>query len=241
MSGFTKLVPEIISSSIWNEPSDIRIVWITLLAAKDQNGYVRGDARTIARLANVDICISEQALDKFQQPDPSSHTPDNDGRRIAPAPGGWLILNHEIYRAKDRNAYFREYMKKRREKSVVKNVNVNTTIPSVSVSVSDSEDGGSKGEDVKTSYGELNCVKLTEKEYKILFDQRGSELLLRGIDILDSYIASKGKDPYKSHYAVLKRGGWVWDRVNANNGKDFPQSRTSSRKQMPLFNPQVAK
>jgi len=89
MNGFTKLVPEIIQSSIWNEPPDIRIVWITLLAIKDAEGYVRGDSQVISRMANIPIKSVELALEKFQQPDPNSHTPDNDGKRIAPAPGGW--------------------------------------------------------------------------------------------------------------------------------------------------------
>ena len=95
---FTKLVPEIIESSIWNEPPEIRVVWITMLAKKNnETGYVRGDARTIARLANVPIEVCERALELFQQPDPTSHTPDNEGRRIAPADGGWTILNNDKY------------------------------------------------------------------------------------------------------------------------------------------------
>ena len=98
MSGFTKLVPEIIQSSIWNESSDVRVVWITLLATKDETGYVRGDAKTIARMANVPIEAAVEALRKFQEPDESSHTPDNEGRRIGSVPGGWVVLNHDLYR-----------------------------------------------------------------------------------------------------------------------------------------------
>jgi hypothetical protein len=98
MSSFTKLVPEIVESSIWNEPPEIRVVWITMLAKKNSDtGYVRGDARTIARLANVPIDVCERALELFQQPDPTSHTPDNEGRRIAPADGGWTVLNNDKY------------------------------------------------------------------------------------------------------------------------------------------------
>lgn len=32
MSGFTKLVPEIVMSSIWNESPEVRCVWIAMLA-----------------------------------------------------------------------------------------------------------------------------------------------------------------------------------------------------------------
>ena len=101
VSGFTKLVPEIVQSSLWNESAEIRCVWIAMIATKDENGYVRGDARTIARVANVSQESTTLALAMFQEPDPSSHTPDNEGRRIIPAPGGWIVLNHGIYRVRD--------------------------------------------------------------------------------------------------------------------------------------------
>ena len=103
--GFTKLVSDIVHSSIWNEPVEVRIVWITMLAVKDQNGYCRGDARTIARLANVSVEATQDALRRFQEPDPSSHTPDYEGRRIQAAPGGWVVLNHDLYRGMDYKEY----------------------------------------------------------------------------------------------------------------------------------------
>ena len=119
MSGFTKLVPEICESSIWNQPSDIRIVWITMLAKKDADGYVRGDAQTIARMANVSLESCQEALRLFQQPDSSSHTPDNDGRRIEPACGGWLVLNADKYREEGmteaQRAYWREQKRLQRK------------------------------------------------------------------------------------------------------------------------------
>lgn len=147
MSGFTKLVPEIIQSSIWNESSDIRIVWITLLAVKDENGYVRGDVRTIARLANVDVEAAGRAIDAFLAPDPGSHTPDNEGRRIGTAAGGYVVLNHALYRGRDAKAEHAEYVKKwraEREKQgdVIKcDSQVNHASASASVSVSDIKKG----------------------------------------------------------------------------------------------------
>lgn len=149
MSGFTKLVPEIIQSSIWNEASDIRIVWITLIAIKDQDGYVRGDARTIARLANVPTEAAEIALKKFQEPDEYSHTPTDEGRRIRKADGGFTVINHGLYRSADRTEYMKTYMREYRERILaeddgksdsvnnsVNNVNTNVNLPSVSVSAS---------------------------------------------------------------------------------------------------------
>ena len=121
MAGFTKLVPQIVQSSIWNETPETRCVWITILAVKDANGYVRGDAQIISRLSNIPIEAVEQALKKFQQPDLKSHTPDNDGRRIAPAPGGWMVLNHFLYRERDTKETRAEYMRKWRGENGVVN------------------------------------------------------------------------------------------------------------------------
>lgn len=150
MSGFTKLVPEIVHSSIWNESSDIRVVWITMLAIKDAAGYVRGDACTLARAANVSVEACVLALEKFQLPDENSHTPDNEGRRIIPAPGGWMVLNADLYRGRDEKEqhrdYMRDYMRKYRnpKDKEVKDVNLNKPLPSASVSASESE--GVQGE-----------------------------------------------------------------------------------------------
>ena len=128
MSSFTKLVPEIIESSIWNEPAEIRVVWITMLAKKDQNHYVRGDARTISRLSNVSFEAAQKALEIFQQPDPTSHTPNNEGRRIKPADGGWIILNGEKYceygMREDKKHQWREQKRQQRAKLQQMSANV---------------------------------------------------------------------------------------------------------------------
>lgn len=149
MSGFTKLVPEIVQSSIWNEPSDIRIVWITMLAVKDENGYVQGDARTIARLANVSQDASVAALDMFQKPDPYSHTPDDDGKRITAAPGGWIVLNHEKYRIRDHRAEHAAYVREWRKNRDMKKCDSQMNHPSASASASASEEDKSQREGTK--------------------------------------------------------------------------------------------
>jgi len=165
MSGYTKLVPEIVQSSIWNESSDVRVVWITLLAIKDADGYVRGDARTVARMANVSVDSAEEALKKFQDPDPFSHTPDNEGRRVAPADGGWMVLNHEQYREVGMSDANKEYWRKKKkeqrerdkskEKKDVKDTSLTvqdssaSASSSVSGSISVSKDGESEGKKPK--------------------------------------------------------------------------------------------
>ena len=61
-------------------------------------------------------------------------------------------------------------------------------------------------------YGELQSVLLTKDEYALLVQKHGEAKTLAAIEILDSYIASKGAK-YRDHYAVLKVGGWVWKRM----------------------------
>jgi hypothetical protein len=111
MSGFTKLVPEIVLSSIWNESPEVRCVWIALLATKDKDGNVRGNVRSLARVANVPVEAVDESLDIFQRPDPDSNNPDSEGRRIEAIPGGWHIVSHDIYRAKD----YREHEAERKQ------------------------------------------------------------------------------------------------------------------------------
>ena len=140
MSGFTKLVPEIVASSIWKESSDTRVVWITMIAMKDKDGFVRGDASAISRFANVSAKATAKALEIFQRPDPSSESTVDEGRRVRLVPGGWYIINHSKYRNGDRTEYMREYMRNYRETlsdvQRVNCVNANAMLTSASVSAS---------------------------------------------------------------------------------------------------------
>jgi hypothetical protein len=128
MSGYTPLFQSIITSSIWNEDDQTRIVWISLLALADAEGKVEGSIAGIAPVARVTIQQCEKALKKLRSPDPYSRTKDDEGRRIKEIDGGWLILNHNKYRekAKNRAAYFREWRQKKKVAKEEKDSNTNT-------------------------------------------------------------------------------------------------------------------
>ena len=64
----------------------------------------------------------------------------------------------------------------------------------------------------KQQYGEFQKVKLTADEHEKLTALYGTRLDA-AIDRLDNYLAQKKKDPYASHYAVMKRNGWVYNEV----------------------------
>jgi len=118
---FTKLFSSITASTIWCEDSDIRVVWITMLAMCDKNGRVFASIPGLAKYASVPIENAEKALKKFMSPDPYSRTKDHEGRRIEEIEGGWRLLNHGKYRAirneEERRAYKTEKQREYRNKN----------------------------------------------------------------------------------------------------------------------------
>lgn len=117
---FTKLFSSITDSTVWGESSDVRIVWITLLAMADRDGMVHASVPGLAHEARVPLAATRDALRIFQEPDPDSRTKDHEGRRIAEIDGGWVLLNHAKYRAlrdaDERRAYKAKKERERREK-----------------------------------------------------------------------------------------------------------------------------
>jgi hypothetical protein len=98
MAGFTKIFSSILDSTIWCEPWPIKGVWITMLTMADQYGNVHASIPGLAKRATVSIQECEEALKKFQAPDPYSRTTDFEGRRIEAMDGGWHLLNYTRYR-----------------------------------------------------------------------------------------------------------------------------------------------
>lgn len=120
MSGFTKLFNSILHSTVWSEPNEVRILWITMLAMANKHGEVMASVPGLARMAGITIDETEHGLSRFMEPDPYSRTPDHEGRRIEKVEGGWLLLNHGKYRAlmsaEERREYNRRKQAERRAK-----------------------------------------------------------------------------------------------------------------------------
>lgn len=123
---YTKLDDSITDSTIWMESSDTRVVWITLLAMADWDGYVGASVPGIANRARVSLEAAETAMAKFQAPDPHSRSKVKEGRRVEVAPRGFLIINFAEHRdrqlADARREYFRQ--KKREQRANVQDKNV---------------------------------------------------------------------------------------------------------------------
>lgn len=121
---FVKLFSSITESSLWSEPKDTRLLFVTLLAKADAAGFVEASLPGLARVANLTIEETMTALKGLEGPDLHSKNPDHEGRRLVKMDGGWLVLNYQIYRERrndeDRQAYMREYMRAYRSDSVNK-------------------------------------------------------------------------------------------------------------------------
>lgn len=70
----------------------------------------------------------------------------------------------------------------------------------------------------KKSYGEQQKVKLTDEEYAKLKELYG-DYMDTAIDLLDRYLATNNKK-YASHYAVMRKGNWVYNQIMKNKLDD---------------------
>ena len=102
---------------------------------------------------------------------------------------------------------------------------------------------------VKNAYGTCKHVMLTDAEGHHLREVYGQDLAL-AIEILDAYLENNQKalKKYKNHAAVLRKGNWVWQKVqeykinekrleNASNRqapKDFRSMREDEQKRRAL-------
>jgi hypothetical protein len=121
---YNKLFSKIVDSSIWLESDATRIVWLTMIAVMDEDGFVvMASIENLARRANVSVARCATAVAVLEGPDPNSADPDNEGRRIERVPGGWLVLNASKHRQMVTRQVDRENnrrrVKRHREKQTV--------------------------------------------------------------------------------------------------------------------------
>lgn len=96
---YVKLFGSILKSSVWvGQPHHIKLMWITLLALADEEGFVWASVPGLAKEADVTLEECQEALAFFMAPDEFSRTKEHEGRRLEEVNGGWLLLNHKQYR-----------------------------------------------------------------------------------------------------------------------------------------------
>lgn len=240
---FAKIFEQIFDSSI-AEDWKTRIVFEDMLILADINGVVDKTHEAISRRTNVPIEIIRESIIKLEQPDVRSRRQIEDGRRLIRLDDhrdwGWLIVNYDYYRAlaseEQRREKTKERVKKHREKQRCNApVTLSNDSPSPSSSPSSCSEGDSKGgitgAESKQPYGEFGHVKLSESEHTKLLQKHGEIKLNRGITVLDDYIEARGKR-YHNHYAVLKEGSWVWERIGQAPGRTSTASDTINRRKV---------
>lgn len=118
--GYTKLFSSIVASSIWQEDLATKVVWVTMLAMKNERHIVEASIPGLASLAGVTMEQCQSAITKFISPDPYSKNQEHGGKRIEQVEGGWLILNGEHYRRllsyEERREYQRIYQREYRKR-----------------------------------------------------------------------------------------------------------------------------
>jgi hypothetical protein len=137
---YTKLFSSIVTSTIWTEDDKTRIVWITMLALADKNGEVQASIPGLARIAGVSVSDCETAIGKFLSPDPYSRTTDDEGRRIEPIEGGWVLINHAKYRemaSRDEQREAETKRKRRYREQLKRNGKLSEVVPDLSQNVPD--------------------------------------------------------------------------------------------------------
>lgn len=88
----------------------------------------------------------------------------------------------------------------------------------------DAHSKASKKEEQKLAYGEFKNVWLTDKDFNKLKEKFPNDYQER-IEKLSSYIASKGKDNYKNHYATITNWASKEAPKQPNKTKEDPAKR----------------
>jgi hypothetical protein len=80
------------------ESKETRLVWLTMLMLKDSDGIVQSSMVGLADCAKVTEEECQEAVRVLTSPDPDSSSSAEEGRRAISVPGGWKIVNSDLYR-----------------------------------------------------------------------------------------------------------------------------------------------
>lgn len=99
MNGFALLWGKTLDSSLWiKESKETRLVWMTMLMMKNSSGIIQASVVGLADRAKVSIEECRESLMVLLSPDEDDTSKVEEGRRIREIPGGWEIVNHDLYR-----------------------------------------------------------------------------------------------------------------------------------------------
>ena len=181
---FTKLFKSILESTLWvQQPHHIRVVWITMLAMSDADGFVASSIPGLAARSRVTIEECEEALAIFLSPDKYSRTPANEGRRVEAVMGGWVLLNYEAHwKAIDDESERerkREYMRDRRAQGVPPSSPQNATVAESSDVASISRSPSESGSDPDPGAPVVPAAKAPRRPHRLPEDFAPNESCIR--------------------------------------------------------------
>lgn len=114
---YTPLDHETLFSSVMRCGLGSLGVWYAILASKDREGITALTPQTLALLTKEPVESVQAAWDRLAAPDPESHNPDYEGRRIVRLPDGrWLVVSSEIYRQKHAGDMYRSNAAARKQR-----------------------------------------------------------------------------------------------------------------------------
>lgn len=242
IQGYTKLFSSIVTSTIWGESNETRLVWITMLALSDKDGLVPASVPGLANLARTSIEKCEEAIAVLSSPDKYSRTVDFEGRRIEKVDGGWRLLNHGKYRkmlsVQERREYLatkqREYRSRKQPSTPVNNVSDTDT----RLTHTDSDTDTDTKERVKTfpqqkALGSPEFNKFYESYPKKLDRQEAVRAWVKGMldgklgEILAGLEVWKGCEQWTDYERVPYPATWL----NKRRWKEVPEKGTSKAEQ----------
>lgn len=109
---YAKLFSRITSSSLMEEPLNVRYTFMMMLAVADPEGLVIGTDVALARVVNMPLDEFKECVAALMRADPESNSKELEGRRIVASDGerGYRIVNFLKYRAIRNEEERREYM-----------------------------------------------------------------------------------------------------------------------------------
>lgn len=130
--GWSKLHDNIVDSSIWEEDLATRVLWVSILAIKDIDGFIVHTVGSLARRANISKEQCKDSLEILCGPDPESKSKEYDGARLIKTDDGWFVVNHNKYKANSKEMSAERSRKYRAKKAslTVTSRHDTVTIPS---------------------------------------------------------------------------------------------------------------
>lgn len=99
-NGFVKIYgSKLVTSSLWDECPEARLVWFSMLAVADMHGVVDTPSeKALARYLNLPQDYLERGLAVLMAPDSDSRTKSFEGRRVIRDGSVFRCVNYEKYR-----------------------------------------------------------------------------------------------------------------------------------------------